>query len=80
MMIYDSPTISVDSDEEDGEKKVYITLSLAKYPFLRNKKRGEKGEANFKAEIERSETHEDGDGHHTVCFNDLTNAQAGKRV
>lgn len=69
-------------DEEDNdEKKVYITLSLAKYPFLKNKKRGEKGEANFKAEIERSETHDDsGEGHHTVVFNDLTNAQAGKRI
>lgn len=77
----DTTAVPYDDNEEGGEKKVYITLSLAKYPFLRNKKRGEKGEANFKAEIERSDTHEgSGEGHHTVCFNDLTNAQAGRRI
>lgn len=70
-----------DEDQEDSEKKVYMTLSLAKYPFLKNKKRGETGEASFKAEIERSETHEESDeGHHAVVFHDLTNANAGKRI
>ena len=71
----------MDMDEEDKEKKVYITLSLAKYPFLKNQKVGSKGEANFKGEIERSETHEEsGEAHHTVCFQDLTNAQKARRV
>lgn len=70
-----------DSNEDDKEKRVYMTLSLAKYPFFKNKKRGEKGEAKFKGEIERSETHSDsGEGHHTICFNDLSNAQAGRRI
>jgi hypothetical protein len=67
-------------DEEDGEKKVYMTLSLAKYPFLKNKKRGEKGNAKFTAEIERSETHDSGEGHHTVVFHDLMNGEGGKRI
>lgn len=70
-----------EENEEDDEKKVYMTLSLAKYPFLKNLKRGEKGEANFSAEIEKSETHEDSDeGHHTIVFHDITNAKAGRRV
>ena len=76
------PTHSVGYDsEEDSEKKVYMTLSLAKYPFLKNQKVGSKGEANFKGEIERSENQEKGDSvHHTVCFQDLTNGKAGKRI
>lgn len=72
-------TVPYDEDEEDKEKKVYMTLSLAKYPFLKNQKVGSSGEASFKGEIERSENTED-DTHHTVCFNDLTNAKAGKRI
>lgn len=75
----DYPT-STDMDEEDGEKKVYITLSLAKYPFLKNQKVGSEGSANFKGEIDRSENQEDDSTHHTVVFQDLTNAKAGKRI
>lgn len=68
-------------EDDDKEKKVYITLSLAKYPFLKNKKRGETGTAKFTAEIERSETHEgSGEGHHTVVFHDLNNEKPGRRV
>lgn len=35
------------SENED----VYVTFSLAKYPFLKDIKIGEDGEANFKGEI-----------------------------
>lgn len=75
----DYPEPPTGENEEDDEKKVYMTLSLAKYPFLKNQKIGSSGEANFKGEIEKSESHED-TYHHTVCFNDLTNAKAGKRI
>ncbi len=77
----DYQTVSPMDDEEDSEKKVYMTLSLAKYPFLKNQKVGQKGEANFKGEIEKSENQEDGDCvHHTIAFQDLTNAKAGGRI
>lgn len=74
-MSYDNPGISSEQKDDD----VYLKVSLAKYPFLKNQKVGSKGEANFKGEIEESNTH-DKDVHHTVCFNDLTNAKAGKRI
>lgn len=68
-------------EDDEDEKKVYMTLSLAKYPFLKNQKVGSKGDANFKGEIERSENQEKDKGvHHTVVFQDLTNAKAGERV
>lgn len=67
-------------DMEDEEKKVYMTLSLAKYPFLKNQKVGQKGEANFKGEIEQSENKDDECVHHTIAFQDLTNAKAGSRI
>lgn len=78
----DYPTsASMMDDKEDKEKKVYMTLSLAKYPFLKNIKVGSKGEAGFKGEIERSENQEKGDSvHHTICFHDLTNGNAGRRI
>jgi hypothetical protein len=73
--------VPYDLDEEDKENKVYMTLSLAKYPFLKNKKRGEKGEASFTAEIEKSETHQESEeGHHTIVFHDLMNIGGGKRI
>lgn len=65
--------------DEDDDNKIYMTLSLSKYPFLKNQRVGQKGEANFKGEIERSEAKDD-DSHHTVVFHDLTNAKAGARV
>lgn len=68
-------------DSEDSEKKVYMTLSLAKYPFLKNQKVGTSGEANFKGEIEKSENQEKDDStHHTVSFHDLNNTKSGGRV
>ena len=77
----ENTAVPYDSDDEDKEKKVYMTLSLAKYPFLKNKKRGETGKVKFTAEIERSETHKESDeGHHTVVFHDLMNASGGKRI
>ena len=66
-------------DDEDSEKKVYLTLSLAKYPFLKNKKHGEKGTASFTAEIEKSETHKE-EGHHTIVFHDLRSVEGAKRI
>lgn len=73
--------VPYDKDQEDKGKKVYMTLSLAKYPFLKNKKRGETGKASFTAEIEKSETHEESkEGHHTVVFHDLMNSERGKRI
>lgn len=73
-------SVPYDEEKDDAEKKVYMTLSIAKYPFLKNIKVGEKGHANFKGEIERSENQEKGGTHHTVVFQDLTNTKAGKRV
>lgn len=67
--------------EDDKEQKIYLTLSLAKYPFLKNQKVGSKGEAKFKGEIEKSDTQDDDDCvHHTIAFQDLVNAKAGGRV
>ena len=80
-MSYETASPMSMDEDEDKEKKVYMTLSLAKYPFLKNQKVGSKGEANFKGEIERSENQEKDDAvHHTVCFQDLTNAKAGRRI
>ena len=77
----ESPTIAMnDKEDEDDEKKVYVTFSLAKYPFLKNKKVGETGEIKFKAEIETSEKKEDDATHHTIMFQDLINAKKGMRV
>lgn len=78
--MYDSPTIAGSDYEDDGEKNIYMTLSLAKYPFLKNQKVGQKGEANFKGEIEKSENQEDDSTHHTIAFQDLTNAKSGGRI
>lgn len=77
----ESSNVAIGIDEEDDdEKKVYVTFSLAKYPFLKNKKVGEKGEVKFKAEIETSEKKDDDETHHTVAFQDLSNAKKGTRV
>ena len=79
-MSYETASPMSMDEDEDKEKKVYMTLSLAKYPFLKNQKVGSKGEANFKGEIERSDNQKDDAVHHTVCFQDLTNAKAGRRI
>ncbi len=73
-------TASPMEDDEDEEDKVYITLSLAKYPFLKSQKVGQKGEANFKGEIESSESKEEDSVHHLVAFHDLTNGKSGERI
>lgn len=81
MKYREMPASMSDDDEEDEEKKIYIKLSLAKYPFLKNKKVGEKGEANFKGEIETSEKQDKGDEtYHTVAFQDLSSTEKGRRV
>lgn len=68
-------------DEEDSPRKIYVKLSLAKYPFLKSKKINEKGKATFKGEIEQSEKQEDGKNtHHTVCIQDLSSNEKARRV
>lgn len=78
-MSYGTEAVPMD-EEDEKEQKVYITLSLAKYPFLKNKKVGQSGEANFKGEIERSESKEEDAVHHTIAFHDIGNASSGGRV
>lgn len=69
-------TASMDEDKED---KIYLKVSLSKYPFLKNIKNGDKGEINYKGEITSSET-VDGESEHQITFSDLNNKRTNVRV
>lgn len=77
-MTYDNPTAPMDGSKEDD--KIYVRLSLSKYPFLKSMKVGSIGSANFKGEIISSETQEKGDICHDVTFSDLSNKRESVRV
>lgn len=79
-MSYGETAVPMDM-ENDEDPKVYITLSLSKYPFLKNAKIDSTGEANFKGEIMSSSKHPDeGSISHEVMFNDLMPKKGMVRV
>lgn len=66
--------------DSEKDEKIYLKISLSKYPFLKSAKVGSLGEANYKGEITSSDTNDDGDVSHQITFSDLTNKRENVRV
>lgn len=60
--------------EEENESKVYMTLSLSKYQFLKRKKIGDTGQVGYRGEIESSSK----DGHE-IMFHDIMNKKEAEK-
>ncbi len=66
---------AVDSNEkDDDEKKVYMTLTLEDYPFLKNMKIGQNGKATIEFDLDSISKNSA-----TLCINNFKTG-AGKRV